>query len=389
MANKGLIYTVITGDYDKPNPCPKFSGWDYLLITDNPDIQANGWPVKLVDKSSNTVKAQRYWKICSHLLGYDLTLYIDGNMTIKTDPAPLVQRYHKGKMTLVQHPNRKCITTEGEQVISLKKDSFASVRNQVGKYIAEGMPYDFGMYASGLMIRDNSLQDFELMWWSQVEQYSHRDQLSITYALWKTKSKPNLISWRALNQYVTIGKHQPKPIMNVWYSNPFSLDKNFGKAINDFCELVPNLEDWIVIQDGDMTYLQPDFGKVIHDHIQANKKEFALLGCMTNRLAGTHQCHKGQMSDDHNILNHLEIAKTYTGNQCLEASGVAGVFMAFSKDTWLKVGKFKENTYTFDTDFCNKVRSKGLKIGVMQGLYVYHQYRPWSKTPKSDIQHLK
>jgi hypothetical protein len=264
-----------------------------------------------------------------------------------------------------------------------------TVRNQVGKYIAEGIPYDFGMFASGFMIRDNSLKDFELLWFDQVKNNSHRDQLSLPYALWKTGIKPSLIPWITLNQYVTIGKHQVKAPIKIWYSNPFSLEKNFGKAINEFCELIPNNEDWIVIQDGDMMYLQPDFGRVIHDHIQANKDKFALFGCMTHRLANPKQCHNGELSDDHNILNHLEINKVYSGTECIDVTGIAGLFMAFTKGTWLKVGKFKENDYTVDTDFCVKVRNKGMKIGLMKGLYIYHQYRPWSKSPHLYDKHLK
>lgn len=178
--------------------------------------------------------------------------------------------------------------------------------------------------------------------------------------------------------------------MKIYYSNPFSLEKNFGKAINEFCELIPNDEDWVVIQDGDMMYLQPDFGKVIYDNIQANKDKFALFGCMTNRLAGPAQCHAGVLNDDHDILNHLKIAKQYSGTECIEISEVAGVFMAFSKGTWLKAGKFieQEKLYSFDRDFCKRVRNCDLKIGLMTGLYVYHQYRPWSNCPKDDTNHL-
>lgn len=177
--------------------------------------------------------------------------------------------------------------------------------------------------------------------------------------------------------------------MNIWFSNPYSRTKNFGKAINDFCEIVPDDQDWIVIQDGDMMYLDPYYGTKIHAIIEANKDRFALFGCMTNRLGSPHQLHNGQISEDHNILNHIEIAKQYSGLKCLEVDGIAGVFMAFQKSTWKKAGRFIMNDFSFDTMFCNKVKELGLKIGLMQGLYVYHQYRPWSKSPKNYTLHLK
>jgi GT2 family glycosyltransferase len=177
--------------------------------------------------------------------------------------------------------------------------------------------------------------------------------------------------------------------MNVYYSNPYSVDKNFGGAINDFCKLIPNDNDWIVIQDGDITYLQPDWGVTVYNTIQNNKNIYNLLGCYTNRLRSVHQLHKGKFSNDHNILNHIEIAKEYKGYEVQPTLTIAGLFMAFSKETWRKVGGFKENDYTFDADFSTKVRKLGMKIGLMKGLYVYHQYRPWSSRPEDYIKHLK
>lgn len=177
--------------------------------------------------------------------------------------------------------------------------------------------------------------------------------------------------------------------MKIHYSNPFDIDKNIGKAYNEFCDMVPNDEDWIVMQDGDMMYLSPDFGKNIHDTIQKHGDKYALFGCYTNRLASTHQLHLGAFSNDHDVLNHLEIAKQYTGTDVTETHGIAGLFMCFQKKTWKAVGGFQENSHTFDSHFSVKVKRKGFKIALMKGLYVYHQYRPWSDHPKNDVKHLK
>jgi hypothetical protein len=52
-----------------------------------------------------------------------------------------------------------------------------------------------------------------------------------------------------------------KPL-KIFYSNPFDLDKNIGKAYNEYLASInANDDDWIVLQDGDILYLTPDWGK--------------------------------------------------------------------------------------------------------------------------------
>jgi hypothetical protein len=386
-----LIYTVITGGYDTPSPCPNFQGWDFLLITDNSNINANGWPLKVVPESDNPCKLQRYWKINSHLLGYALTVYIDGNMTLRADPQAIADKYFKGSLALVQHPSRHSMIDEGEAVIMAKKDTFGNVRKQVGHYISEGIPYRFGMWASGMLIRDNSLKDFETTWWKEVEKFSHRDQLSLPYAIWKTNQDFGVIPWQTLTRYVTIQKHLPKKEMSIYYSNPYSTSKNFGGAINRFCELVPNYEDWIVIQDGDICYLRPDWGVIVEKSLALHGHKFGLIGCYTNSIGAFHQTLEGKRVTDKPMDYHYTKAlelNTYEIED-LGSLGVAGFFMAFQTKTWKKVGGFKENYRAFDTWFNNQVRAQGMKIGIMKGLYVYHLYRIWAKgNPQKEVNHL-
>jgi hypothetical protein len=198
------------------------------------------------------------------------------------------------------------------------------------------------------------------------------------------------VDYNVCQRYFTIKKHEPPKRFNIWYSNPYSVDKNFGGAINAFCSIVPNDEDWIVIQDGDMLYPRSDWGTVVYDTLKTCPADFGLIGCYTNRLKGTHQLYKGKFSEDHNVLNHHKISTLEEFNtvKVSETSSVAGVFMAFKKKTWKRCGGFAENVHTFDTDFNQRVKAVGLKVGLMKGLYVYHFYRGWSSNPKGYDTHL-
>lgn len=180
--------------------------------------------------------------------------------------------------------------------------------------------------------------------------------------------------------------------IKVWYSNPFSVEKNIGKALNEFCELVPD-GDWICLQDGDMMYLTPDWGKQIHDAIKLHGSKFGLIGCVTNRLGRPIQ-RIGEMDNDHNILNHyqtaIQLSKEHYAvvDDVTKKKYIAGMFMLFPKEVWKRV-KFAENNIAFDDQFSQDVRRKGYKLGLMKGLYVYHAYRIWSDNPSKDRQHLK
>jgi len=45
--------------------------------------------------------------------------------------------------------------------------------------------------------------------------------------------------------------------------------------------------------------------------------------------------------------------------------------MVFNKDTWEKVGGFPENRIDYDIEFSKLITKKG----IMEGIYVFHDYR--------------
>jgi hypothetical protein len=180
--------------------------------------------------------------------------------------------------------------------------------------------------------------------------------------------------------------------MKIWYSTPYSSNKDIADAYNDFCALVPNDEDWIVLRDADSTMLTPDWGTLIESSLKNNGNEYGLIGCYTNRLKKTHQLHNRQLSHDHDMTNHYKIALDYAKRPAtINDNGrllIAGLFMAFQKKTWKKVGGFRG--FAFDTNFANDMHKHGLKIGLMNNIYIYHWYRGWNnETPGTDNKHLK
>lgn len=180
--------------------------------------------------------------------------------------------------------------------------------------------------------------------------------------------------------------------VKIFYSNPFSTEKNIGKAYNEFCESCPD-DAWICLQDGDMMYLTPDWGKQIEDVILKHGNKYQLYGCVTNRLGRNIQIADGVDYDNHDIKYHtqkaFEIKDMFYGQveDITKKRYIAGLFMIFHKSTWQK-HKFEENTPYFDDYFSKKITQANGKLGLIKGLYVYHQYRIWSDNPKVDNKHL-
>jgi hypothetical protein len=179
--------------------------------------------------------------------------------------------------------------------------------------------------------------------------------------------------------------------MRIFYSNPFSLDKDIGKAYNEYLSsLNAKDDDWIVMQDGDILYLTPDWGKRINDALSLDGDKFGLVGCYTNRLRSKHQLHKNAFNYDLNVRNHFDIANSYQEEGIQEIKEyIAGFFMAFQYKTWKKI-KFAENSLAFDSLFSMRVKEIGLNIGLIRSLYVFHGYRLWTDDePWNDKKHLQ
>lgn len=181
---------------------------------------------------------------------------------------------------------------------------------------------------------------------------------------------------------------------DIYYIQSYDLEANIGRAYNMHIKHLPD-DAWIVISDHDSNFLIPDFGKQLHDIIEKHGKEYALFGCVTNRLRGLHQLHNNEFSSNFDMKHHFKIACDLFRDRYAaveETTGVAGVMLMFSKQTWAKVGGFRERDIACDTAFNKAIFKAGIgKIGLMKGVYLYHNYRIWQDNhlqAANDVRHL-
>lgn len=221
------VYTVITGGYDNFRlPLYVDDTLDYYVVTDSPAEISNSCkgvgggggtviPVPEKLKGFSSVKQQRYLKLHHDEIlppKYNYTVYIDGSLRITCDIKPLMYSLiEDGRSVAIhEHSVRDCIYDEAQACYIYRRLEWHEIREQLSAYRSEGMPEHYGLPETPVLIRksnDPELQGIMHEWWQQIERYTHRDQLSLPYILWK--------SGKGMEYIFSLGR-------NVW-RNPYFL----------------------------------------------------------------------------------------------------------------------------------------------------------------------
>lgn len=179
--------------------------------------------------------------------------------------------------------------------------------------------------------------------------------------------------------------------MAVHYIQPYSIVKNIGGAINMAIEsLVTSDDDWIVLLDHDMLFLRPDSKFQLEEVLMTT--DFHILSCLTNRLANRDLL-SPSMFDKTDMLDHIKTAdayhNTFYGKVEPTRSNLAAFMLCFRVGTWKMLGRFQENTISFDSRFCIRAKNMRMRLGLMIGIYAFHLYRMGQPgEAKNNFQHL-
>lgn len=166
----------------------------------------------------------------------------------------------------------------------------------------------------------------------------------------------------------------------IYYSSPYSIDKDLGKAYNEEMDRTPSPESWVCFTDGDCQFLTPDYGHQLQEMID-KYPDTGLFTCYTNRVGNLDQCYNNIINEDPNILNHKRIALQLQRDKRLqvkELTGViSGMLMLIKKSTWdLIHGAPQElGLLSVDNHISQRILNAGMKIRLMEGVYIFHFYR--------------
>ncbi len=184
-----VVYTAILGGVDLlARPESIDADWEYICFSDA-SIDCPPWRRAPVTQTQPTLaRESRYLKVnaATVLPDAELSLWVDGNVVPVASPQALADRYlFDHALALHQHPQRGCVFDEAVAIIDQGKDAAETVMAQVLRYAREQMPQNVGVHATAAILRRHTpaIAALEQTWWHEIVRGSHRDQLSLPYAL--------------------------------------------------------------------------------------------------------------------------------------------------------------------------------------------------------------
>lgn len=221
--NHIVVYTAIFGDCDKLRPVGIHDpGVRYVCFTDR-RVESKGWEVIVCDLTESTpVRENRKYKLQPFQLfpGADWVIYIDGSMATKMKASEIIDdlssRFGRGiDLFCSTHPLGHNAYRDGEWVIRKRFTSSYIIDRQLANYRAEGLPDSQATGECCFLVSRNTdaIHRFYAIWDSQVQSFSHRDQTSFPYAVWKSEINLYLFPRRMRSKYVSRRRHLKKRVV--------------------------------------------------------------------------------------------------------------------------------------------------------------------------------
>lgn len=216
---KKVIYTCITGNYDNLIQHNYIDyDYDYVCFTDSADLLRIGsfgvWTIKQLEYSEyDNTRNNRWHKMHPHILfpDYEESIYVDGNIDIQTDL--LFNLIDKKDIIKIPIHAGDCIYDECHNITKKRKDTKENVKKIIDFLQKENFPKHYGLNENCIIYRKHNNKKIVAimeMWWNFISNYSKRDQLSLSYILWKFDIKPCDIAFPNVRNddcFIFHGKH--------------------------------------------------------------------------------------------------------------------------------------------------------------------------------------
>ena len=221
MTTRILVYTCVFGGYDRVYPpVHRDPAIDYVLVTDDPAMSVAGWRTLAVDRERfGSEKApNRHFKMLAHrngLAGYDVSVYVDGNIRVIGRTAELVSGFLASGCAFgsYRHPVRSTVAEERDRCLANGKlRDAAKIDAELDAYRLEGFDDTQGLMETGVVLKNHAhpaLEPAMDLWWAQFDRYDSRDQIALPFVLWKLDLPTYWIepSFRRPNPYFGIYPH--------------------------------------------------------------------------------------------------------------------------------------------------------------------------------------
>lgn len=201
MSDRIALYSALYGSYEYPKPLPIDLDCPAILYTDEADIVAPGWEVRVIDdhfpdeqawnnarqdrSATRAMMAAKFWKChpMEALPDVDVSMWVDASMLVTADrySKRCLEALGDDDWCTMRHPHRTCIFDEAQFSGTLARYDAEALAAQAGFYADIGHPRYWGLFANGANVRRHTPATIELSahWWHECLTRSHQDQLSL------------------------------------------------------------------------------------------------------------------------------------------------------------------------------------------------------------------
>ena len=194
---RSVVYTVAIAGHDVPTLHTYIAPqWDYVCFTNDEALLSLGhfgvWQLRpLACAEATGALANRWHKLHPHILfpQYESSIYIDSNIDVKT--AFLFEEIESRKdarFLAPAHADCDCIYKEIKRCIKEGNETKENTEKIRRLLKDAGFPKNYGLTENSIVYRrhnDGSVISLMDEWWGIVSSLSHRDQLSLSFLLWK------------------------------------------------------------------------------------------------------------------------------------------------------------------------------------------------------------
>ena len=198
-----VVYACTRLDYDQIfSPVAPTPGVEFVLFADRRPRLVRGWrwrPLPEVARSLSPTLANRYAKFFPEriLPEAEISVYVDANTLILSDLTPLIAEFAASgaDIGLFRHRERASLAEElafGRQVGKIPAADAAKGEAQLAHYREAGLPPDVALTENAIIFRRHgrpALGPAMELWWAQLEEFTKRDQLSLPYVLYRSRSR--------------------------------------------------------------------------------------------------------------------------------------------------------------------------------------------------------
>lgn len=241
-AHEFIIYTAVFGDFDTLNEVqnPNFN-IGYFCFTDNENLSSNTWKIIYCKGLSKDPRLfAKVFKVFPHKIfkNAKLSLWLDGNYSIRSNHTEFFNLYDNLKhIKFYSHTLRDCIFQEAK-VIQKEMPEYDPmiIEQQMQKYKVDGMPSHQGLINGAIILRNH---DSELMiklmdeWWSEIYNFSIRDQLSFNYINWRNGNHAEYFQEEITNFiYFLFQPHSNSKKAGVFFTIKIHIKSIIGRLIS-------------------------------------------------------------------------------------------------------------------------------------------------------------